>query len=179
MATNETVDVGRFYTRSRRFPKLIGRMHDGTRIPGGPYTVPQAVIGVIAFVLANMTRSLWGTGTFLVDLLIAAGIGWGAMWLAGQIPATRRNLLSVIAGIIRIYTRPLEGSYRGATLRLGRPRYVDGGSRVAVESDQAATTPITRRAIEPAPVVPTMSPPRPVAQPQTAVQRLLEQANRK
>ncbi len=36
-------ETARFYTKSRRFPKMIGRMTDGSRIPGGPYTLTQTV----------------------------------------------------------------------------------------------------------------------------------------
>ena len=40
----QQTEVARFYTRSRKFPRLIGRLHDGTKIPGGPYTVTQAIV---------------------------------------------------------------------------------------------------------------------------------------
>ena len=47
---DEEREVARFYTRSRRFPKFIGRLHDGTKIPGGPYTLTQGVVLAIVLV---------------------------------------------------------------------------------------------------------------------------------
>ena len=68
---DEEREVARFYTRSRRFPKFIGRLHDGTKIPGGPYTLTQGVVLAIVLVVALMTQSVWGTGSPIVDIPVA------------------------------------------------------------------------------------------------------------
>lgn len=177
--SDHTTDVGRFYTRSRRFPKLIGRLHDGTRIPGGPYTVAQAILGAVAFGVANLTRSAWGTGSILLDLPITIGIAWGIAWVAGRIPATRRNLLSVISGAIRAYTRPIDGAYRGRTFRARRASYAEGTAAISATNGLAATA---AHSAQPAPQV-AVAPAEPAARalpagkkPMTAVERLLEQA---
>lgn len=48
MSTQQRRDtlVGRSYTRSRRFPRMFGRMpgRDGGYLPGGPYTLTQGVL---------------------------------------------------------------------------------------------------------------------------------------
>jgi hypothetical protein len=46
--------VGRSYTRSRRFPRMFGRMpgRDGGYLPGGPYTVTQGTLFLILLVVA-------------------------------------------------------------------------------------------------------------------------------
>jgi len=69
----QQTEVARFYTRSRKFPRLIGRLHDGTKIPGGPYTVTQAIVAAVVLALGLVTRGLWGTGTILVDIPIVDG----------------------------------------------------------------------------------------------------------
>ncbi|WP_225440258.1 hypothetical protein [Amycolatopsis eburnea] len=45
--------VGRSYTRSRRFPRMFGRMpgRDGGYLPGGPYTVTQGTLFLILLVV--------------------------------------------------------------------------------------------------------------------------------
>ncbi|MEQ0558435.1 hypothetical protein ABJI51_05090 [Amycolatopsis sp. NEAU-NG30] len=45
--------VGRSYTRSRRFPRMFGRMpgRDGGYLPGGPYTLTQGVLFLILLVV--------------------------------------------------------------------------------------------------------------------------------
>ena len=40
--------VGKFFTRAMKIPLMVGRLIDGTRLWGGPYTVPQIVVGVVA-----------------------------------------------------------------------------------------------------------------------------------
>ena len=44
----------KWYTRARKFPQLIGRTPDGTRIPGGPYTYTQVAAGVVTAVYASV-----------------------------------------------------------------------------------------------------------------------------
>lgn len=176
----EGVEIARFYTRSRRFPKMIGRMHDGTKIPGGPYTIMQAAVGGVLFLVAVTSRAQWGTGSILVDIPVAIGIAWGAAWGVGRIPSTRRNLLSVLLGGLSAMFRPVDGTYRGVPVRIRPPHAVTG--RVTLGADLptptaadlvAAPTPLA--ATEPAPLP---APARPSSA-TTAVERLLEQARTK
>jgi hypothetical protein len=159
MAENvEEQEVARFYTRAHRFPKMVGRMHDGTRIPGGPYTLAQAGVGGIILLIALITRAKWGTGNILFDLPMIVGFAWGGAWLAGRIPSTRRNLLHVITGAIGAMRRPVAGKYRGAPVQLRKPHSVHGrtGIRLTTSTPAAAIPP---RAASPArlPSTPALS----------------------
>ena len=128
---DEEREVARFYTRSRRFPKFIGRLHDGTKIPGGPYTLTQGVVLAIVLVGALLTQRMWGTGSPLVDFPLALAVSWAAAWGAGRIPATRRNLLSVIAGGLSAMTKPATGRYLGTTMKIRPPHYAGGKTSIA------------------------------------------------
>lgn len=165
----EEQEVARFYTRSRRFPKMVGRMHDGTRIPGGPYTLTQAGVGGAILLIALMTRSKWGTGNIIFDLPLVVALAWGGAWLAGRIPSTRRNLLSVLAGAIGAVRRPVTGKYRGVTVQLRKPHTVRG--RVSIDSASTSgyahsTSPAVELATTPQPAaatIPAEDQPRAVA----------------
>ncbi len=183
---DEEREVARFYTRSRRFPKFIGRLHDGTKIPGGPYTLAQGVVLAIFLIGTLVTQGLWGTGSPIVDIPIAAGVSWAAAWGAGRIPATRRNLLSVISSGLAAMTRPAAGRYRGTTLRVRPPHFAGGKATIAepvtiaLALDEDTTTapqPAPPAVVEP--VISERSTPlqaRTSAHAVSGVERLLQQA---
>jgi hypothetical protein len=185
---DEEREVARFYTRSRRFPKFIGRLHDGTKIPGGPYTLTQGVVLAIVLVVALMTQSVWGTGSPIVDIPVAAFVSWGAAWGAGRIPATRRNLLSIITSGMSAMTRPAAGRYRGVTMRVRPPHFASGGTTIAEpvgatltrpEGENTAPAPAPEAPVVAQPVLQQRSTPLPAHAPAHAVsgvERLLQQA---
>lgn len=119
-------EIARFYTRSRRFPKMIGRMTDGSRIIGGPYTMTQVCIGGGVLMILLMTRTVWTTGVMLLDLVIVGGLAWGVTWLVGLIPITRRNLLSVLLSAVSAMFKPVAGTYKGRVPHLGNAHRVAG-----------------------------------------------------
>ena len=63
-------DVVRFHTRGVRFPRLIGKTADGTRLPGGPYTITQVVATVTIFIVGQWTRPVWGGNGLAGDYLV-------------------------------------------------------------------------------------------------------------
>ncbi|ALJ22514.1 hypothetical protein [Microbacterium sp. No. 7] len=128
---DEDREVARFYTRSRRFPKFIGRLHDGTKIPGGPYTLTQGIVLALVLIGALLTQRMWGTGSPLVDFPLAIAFSWAAAWGAGRIPATRRNMLNVLAGGLSAMTKPATGKYRGTTMKIRPPHYAGGKTTIA------------------------------------------------
>jgi hypothetical protein len=177
MQSDEQVEIARFYTRSRRFPKVIGRLHDGSRIPGGPYTVTQAVVGGAVLVVALVSRGQWGTGSFLFDFPLAVGVAWGGAWGAGRIPATRRNLVTVVLGGLGAMLRPVDGKYRDAAFKLRQPHRA-GGS-VAIEAVRRSD-PVDVAIVAVPLAVPSAAAtdaPRPKAV--TGVERLLQQSQTK
>ena len=121
---SEPTEGAKFFTLARRIPTLIGRLHDGSKIWGGPYTVTQAVAaGVVAFVLWK-TSGLWGRGFWLQNVLIFGGAIWGTTFLAGRIPTGGRNPLGWIAGVLGLTFRRRGGKRRGQLLQVSRPRRV-------------------------------------------------------
>jgi hypothetical protein len=178
MAQNQDApEIARFYTRSRRFPKVLGRLHDGTKIPGGPYTLTQALVGVVVGAIALTTRAQWGTGTILVDVPLALGITWAAAWGAGRIPATRRNLLGVVIGGLSAMMRPFEGKYREKTLRWRPPHFAAGTAEISSAAPAREQPQAPARTAAIAKAVPVISIPAP--RPITAVERLLQQSQSK
>lgn len=150
----QQTEVARFYTRSRKFPRLIGRLHDGTKIPGGPYTVTQGIVAAVLLALGLVTRGLWGTGTILVDIPIVLLVAWGGAWGAGRLPTTRRNVASILLGAFGAVFSPAAGKYQEQTVRLRPPHFAGGTTTI---SGTAATSTTTRPQTTgtPAPVVPT------------------------
>ncbi|MFH8253045.1 hypothetical protein ACH3VR_21945 [Microbacterium sp. B2969] len=149
----QQTEVARFYTRSRKFPRLIGRLHDGTKIPGGPYTVTQGVVAAVLLVLGLVTRGLWGTGTILVDIPIVLLVAWGGAWGAGRLPATRRNVASIVLGAFGAVFSPAFGKYQEQTVRL-RPPHFAGGTTTIGGMTATSTTTRPQTTGTPAPVIP-------------------------
>jgi hypothetical protein len=164
VAEVEQKEVARFFTRSRRFRKFLGRLPDGTKLPGGPYTIVQGLVLAVVLIVACITQGIWGTGTAFVDFPLAGAFAWAAAWGAGRIPMTRRNLFSVITGGLTAMLRTSAGSFRGAPLRIRPPHQATGKSHIG----HAPNRPIAPAPAEPAvETVPAPAPaPVPVSVPQ-------------
>ncbi|MFF8790793.1 hypothetical protein [Streptomyces sp. NPDC015125] len=115
--------VGRCYTRARRHQNVVGRLPGGGRIWGGPYTVPQIVIAVVALAALALTRGLWAHHG-LLDVVPLLGVPYGLALVVGRINIDGRNPFAVAAsaaGLLlgasaagRINGRPLRMPRRGA-----------------------------------------------------------------
>jgi hypothetical protein len=84
--TEAPVEVVKWYTHVRKFPALIGRTSDGTRIPGGPYTPTQLVVGAVLAWVASQTSWAWahfGRVGNVVVLLVLVG---GPVFVLGRAP---------------------------------------------------------------------------------------------
>lgn len=184
-------EIARFYTRSRRFPKMIGRMTDGSRIPGGPYTLTQVGFGGVALMLLLMTRTMWSTGVTLLDLAITAGVAWGVTWVVGMLPMTRRNLVLAFVDAAAAMLKPHGGRYQERPIRINRPHQAIGGTLMpapvsaaasALEADMLPELALTPEFVSP--VRPAISASIPSSQSRqvptrtavSAVERLLQQA---
>ena len=140
----------------------------------------------IVLVVALLTQSVWGTGSPIVDIPVAAFVSWGAAWGAGRIPATRRNLLSIITSGLSAMTRPAAGRYRGVTMRVRPPHFAGGGTTIAepvgatlTTPDSETTAPAPEAPVVAQPVLQPRSTPLPAHAPAPAVsgdERLLQQA---
>lgn len=116
--------VVRWYTRARRFPQLIGRTPDGTRIPGGPYTITQVTAAGVLMFLGLKTTSLWARYGLVGNGLLLAGVVYGLVFLLGKIPLGSRSPLALGAGAWRAISAPSAGRYGGRPVRLRRPHHV-------------------------------------------------------
>ena len=148
-------EVARFYTRSRKFPRLIGRLHDGTKIPGGPYTVTQGIVAAIMLVLGLTTRGLWGMGSILIDIPIVLLVAWGGAWGAGRLPATRRNVASILLGALGAVFSPAAGKYQEQTVRLRPPHFAGGTTTISGATATSTTTRPQTATASPAAIAPT------------------------
>lgn len=185
-------ETARFYTKSRRFPKMIGRMNDGSRIPGGPYTLTQVGVGGAVLLAMFATRGLlWSTGEILLDILMTAVLAFAVTWLVGRLPMTRRNLLFAFLDAAAAMFKPFGGKYQGQVIRLSAPHGAGGGTRALppertvslvpppppVGADlppHPTKTPWSRREVSLTPPAPISTP---AHRPATGLERLLTQVN--
>lgn len=182
--SEEPLEVARFY-RTTKYPKVMGRFYDGTKIPGGPYTMTQGVIGAIALFIALQTSSLWAQGNILLDLPLGALLVWSAAWVAGRIRVGNRNPAVLLMGLFHASTSPSEGQYNDLPYRAKSAHQVRG--RVITDLESTHALPAKNRVKQhprkrttSAPVTPNAAPqavaieaPRAVS----AVERLLAQSN--
>lgn len=124
MSEEHGVERVKWFTLARRFPQLIGRTPDGTRIPGGPYTVTQALGGIAVVVVGYMSMGVWahfgGLGNFAVLFAVAGGAVFGL----GRIPLGARNPFAIGVGVVRAVSAPKLGRVRGRSVRIRRPHSV-------------------------------------------------------
>jgi hypothetical protein len=149
--TADRADIARYYTRGVRFPRLIGKTHDGTRVPGGPYTLTQGVGGLVVFLGGWWTRPLWGNSSLIRDyllLFIAVGL---AVFALRFVRTSGRDPFTAGVALLSVYLQPRHGRLRGRTLRISRPHAVRG--RPVLIKDLKRTGPPARRAI-PATTIP-------------------------
>lgn len=154
-------DVAKFYTSARRFPILFGKLPNGGRVWGGPYTLVQVGVGTGAIALCWFIRPVWSTGSIITDLVITITTGAAALWLSGKIPASRRQLGNIALDVAIGASASRTGTYQGRPVRELKPHYV-GGSVLIMD------TPTTAPAIAAAPVADVDVTPDPTPAPATA-----------
>jgi hypothetical protein len=141
--------TGQFYSGARRVKQLLGTFPDGTRIPGGPYTLTQALVLVGTVVIGWWTRPLWGHD-LLSDVILLGAVTLGAAVLAGKLPGGRVNPFRVISGALGLLVRPSSGTYRGRPMKTrygkaaprNRPLPASDGPQQTAEPATATTTPV-------------------------------------
>lgn len=115
--------VGKFFTRAMKIPLMVGRLIDGTRLWGGPYTLPQIVAGFIALlVLWQAFAWFFSTGFILTDAAMVILGAWGVAFLVGRLPESRRNMLNVITSAASATTTSKTGLYRGTPFKIQQPK---------------------------------------------------------
>lgn len=188
----EPTEVARFFTRARRIPILIGRTHDGAKLPGGPYTLAQVITALTVLFALWKTSALWARFGLVGNVVIFICVLVGAVLLAGRLPRTGRNPLSWAADFLSLATQAPGGTIGGRPVRLARPHHVhtrivapleqreDLPTDQPVDPDAASTaTPVDP---DPRPRTPAPSDPQPHEQQPaqlTGVGRLLASATSK
>lgn len=120
---DDDVIVGKFFTRAMKIPLMVGRLIDGTRLWGGPYTVPQIVAGFIALlVLWQVFAWFFSTGFILTDAILVVSGAWGVAYLTGRLPESRRNLFHVMTSMASATTTSKTGLYRGVPFKIQQPK---------------------------------------------------------
>lgn len=115
--------VGKFFTRAMKIPLMVGRLIDGTRLWGGPYTVPQIVAGFIALlVLWQAFAWFFSTGFILTDAIMVVLGAWGVAFLVGRLPDSRRNLFNMMTSMASATATSKTGFYRGSPFKIQQPR---------------------------------------------------------
>lgn len=148
-------EVVKWYTRARKFPQLLGRAPDGTRIPGGPYTITQAVGGGGVLVVGLNTMSLWANFGMIGNAFVLIAAFLGTVFGLGRLPVGSRNPLSVAAGAFRAISAPATGRLQGRPVRIRRPHQLRHAVVYATAIPDVATT------AEEAPASATAATPRP------------------
>ncbi|CAM5535378.1 hypothetical protein [Leifsonia shinshuensis] len=121
MNTDEQI-VAKVFTGARKFPKVVGRLLDGQRIPGGPYRVSQLVAGgsVFLLTLGGYAIGLWRLGNPVFDFVVGTAFVAMVFWVTGKLPQTKRNPLSVAGSFMHAFVAPRGGVVRGRFVTLPR-----------------------------------------------------------
>lgn len=167
----------KWYTRARKFPQLIGRTPDGTRIPGGPYTYTQVAAGVVTAVVLAQTTWLWAHGGLILNATIFIGATVGAVFAAGKLTPGMRNPIVLASGALNL----MSSGYHldGTAIRNPKPNTATAAGPVTVFIPAPTLAKPPTDPVEPV-AVPTpvralpATAPRPVPGPAlSSVQRLL------
>lgn len=114
--------AARWYTRARRIPILIGRTSEGSKIPGGPYTLGQ-VIAFFAVVFGLWkTTGVWAVFDGVTNATIFIAIVAGAVYGVGKLPRSGRNPLSWTVDFAALTLRAPGGKVNGKPLPASKPR---------------------------------------------------------
>lgn len=104
--------TGKFFTASRSVKQLLGALPDGTVIWGGPYTLTQFSVGALVLVAALITRGRFWGGPLVLDILYIAAATYGAVWVTGKIPSSRRSVVNIGNCCWELLFAPVTGRYR-------------------------------------------------------------------
>ncbi|WP_086991394.1 hypothetical protein [Agrococcus casei] len=146
-ASADDVELIRYYTAARRIPLTFGRLSDGMKIPGGPYSGMQVAAGAIALVVTPVLIAVTlGDVPAVLKLVLTILGGWGAAYVTGYLPSTFRNPLMVASDALRAVTQSGAGSYKGrrwvAPRRQQVPATWQGSAASVIERRQVEQPPV-------------------------------------
>lgn len=120
----DQIEVVRFY-RTTKYPRMLGRLPDGSRIWGGPYTFTQGIVGGSVLLLLLYTWDIWAVYGFLVNPIIAAGAVGVSLYVSGMIRTKNRNPILAGVGALTALTAPSAGKL-DKSFRFRKPRHIKG-----------------------------------------------------
>lgn len=138
MSTEQTA---RFFTSARRINIRFGKLPNGGRLPGGPYTLVQVAVGSLVLFVGWWTKPIWGpsVGSPLTQILALAVCAAAALWGSGKIPSTRRKIPDLLLGALSAVTVPGAGRYKDQSMKLTPPRYYGGTVLMLATPDELVT----------------------------------------
>lgn len=114
--------VAKWYTRARRFPRLIGKLPDGSRIPFGPFTIFQVVGGAGVFIVMVQTISVWGVFGLLGNVVLLMGCSITVLFVLGKLPMSTANApLTALGGLVTAAFPSPAGKVGGQPIRIAKP----------------------------------------------------------
>lgn len=150
MAASDDYEVVKFY-RTSKYPLMLGRLPDGTKIFGGPYTAAQGIAGAAMIILVLSTWGLWANYGFFGNIIVAATAVVIPVYLAGMIRTRNRNPASLFLGVLNALGSPDAGKLGDRAFKFRKPHHVRGNVILDyTPSSPAPTAPREERA-QPAP----------------------------
>ena len=141
MSTEQNApQTARFFTGARRISIRFGKLPNGGRIPGGPYTLVQVAVGSVVLLAGWWTKPIWGpsVGTPLTQILALGVCAAAALWGSGKIPSTRRKIPDLLLDTLSAVTVPGTGRYKDQPVKLTPPRYYGGTVLMLAEPGELA-----------------------------------------
>lgn len=190
MNEHEEHEIVRFY-RTNKYPLMMGRLPDGTKIFGGPYTAAQGITGAAMIMLALFTWGMWASFGLIGNLVTLVTVVLVPVHLAGMIRTKNRNPVMIAAGALGAWSAPSGGKLANASLKFRKPHYVSGTTSVSDyrvdpprSSEFAGTSPAPKHAV-PRPAAQTPAPAPAATEPVsnrenravTAIERLMAQSS--
>ncbi len=148
MGEQPTIERVKWFTLARKFPQLIGRTPDGARIPGGPYTITQALGGLVVLVVGYYSMGLWANFGVLGNYVVLLSLTGAVVFGLGRIPLGSRNPAAIGMGAFRALSAPPRGRVRGRAVRIRRPRKLS--QRVVICTAITPRPPVSTPAAAPA-----------------------------
>lgn len=113
--------IGHSYTRARRFPLVIGKLPQGGRIIGGPYTLAQVAVMVATVIGLLITAPIWAHLGY-ADVAVYAALPYGAGFAVRKARIEGRDPLRAGLGALTALGTPTGGRMRGRPYRTPAPR---------------------------------------------------------
>lgn len=120
-------EVMRWFTHALRVPTLIGKPPGGGHYPGGPYSVTQVLGAIGLFVTGQMTMSVWGVWSGLMNNVVLFLASIGTLFALRLVKPGGRNPLAASMAFGSVIVPPLGGKFRGRPIQRRLPHRVRNG----------------------------------------------------